>query len=138
MARLVKTVSKAEKRSQLEVLEDLDTLAVGDVVRIRSSDSLHPTSSTIPMDDGFSLFEQAKDLMGHGNIARSAKAIYVELCCRYAGKSQRAIAKVLGYNSETSITKQRKRLKEKLKSDKKLMKRLKMLGDRVVLSIVKV
>ena len=60
VSRLVKAVSAAENRSQLYLLEDLDTVAVGDVVRVKTRDRYNKASSSILMDVGFTLFTQAE------------------------------------------------------------------------------
>jgi len=77
-------------------------------------------------------------LMGHGNVCKEAKAVFVELCCGYTGKSQREIATLLGYGSESSISRQRKRLRVRMAEDKELVKILGQLRRKATLSSVKV
>lgn len=63
IARAIRTIAQAENRSQLSILEDLDTVAIGDIVRIRSFDELNKESGTLPIYDGISLLDQAKNLL---------------------------------------------------------------------------
>jgi hypothetical protein len=60
VARLIKTVSTAEDRSQLYLLEDLDTVAIGDIIRIKTRDRFNKASSSILLEAGFTLFNQAQ------------------------------------------------------------------------------
>jgi len=77
IARTVKTVAQAENRSQLSILEDLDTVAIGDVVRVRSFDELNKESSTLPIYDGISLLEQAKNLLtAAANSAHQVRPVH--------------------------------------------------------------
>ncbi len=79
------------------------------------------------------------DLREHGNCVGRAKAALVELCCRYSGMTQRAIAHMLGYKSETTVGKHRQRFKAVLSNSKKELKRFnKAAGkiERLVKSIV--
>jgi hypothetical protein len=52
VGRLIKTVASAENRSQLQLIEDLDTIAVGDIIRAATWDELNRASSSIPISDG--------------------------------------------------------------------------------------
>src|SRR5262249_6142145 len=60
VARLVKDVASFEDRSQLEVFEDLNTIALGDVIRLTTFDPKNRESTTIPISDGLALVEKAK------------------------------------------------------------------------------
>lgn len=62
MGRVVKILSDFENRSQLQILEDFSTLAIGDVVRLKSQDILNRVDGTLPLDYGVSLVQQAYDL----------------------------------------------------------------------------
>ena len=52
MGRLVKAVALAVNRSQLQIVEDLETIASGDVIRAGTWDLLNRAASTIPITDG--------------------------------------------------------------------------------------
>jgi len=60
IGRLVKDVASFEDRSQLELFEDLNTVAVGDVVRLTTYDRRNRESTTIPISEGLTLVEKAK------------------------------------------------------------------------------
>jgi hypothetical protein len=60
IARLVKTVAETEEKSQLQILDDLQTVAVGDVIRVGTFNPLDAHDQTIPLNDGISLLAQAK------------------------------------------------------------------------------
>ena len=59
--------------------------------------------------------------------ARVAKKVALDLCCRYSGKSQRAVGEHFGYRGNGSVTKQRQRLRELLNDDNSLKRKLKKL-----------
>ncbi|MDM8562628.1 hypothetical protein QUF54_04665 [Candidatus Marithioploca araucensis] len=63
MSHVVSTLAQVENRSQLEVLEDFDTLAIGDVIRIKGLDIFNRNTSTLPFFEGILLIQQAKDLI---------------------------------------------------------------------------
>lgn len=44
VGRLIKTVANAEDRSQLQLIEDLDTIATGDIIRASTWDAEYPLS----------------------------------------------------------------------------------------------
>jgi len=52
MSHVVSTLAQVENRSQLEVLEDFDTLAIGDVIRIKGQDIFNRNASTLPFLEG--------------------------------------------------------------------------------------
>jgi len=62
MSRVVGVVSQAEGRSQLQVFDDLNTAAIGDVIRSCSEDKLDRGSSSLPFLQGMSLIEQTKSM----------------------------------------------------------------------------
>ena len=72
------------------------------------------------------------DIHFHGRRARVAKSITIELCCQLSGKTQREIAVYLGYSSESSIGKQRQRLRDTLGKDKKLQLRMNRMKRRLL------
>lgn len=76
-ARAIKMVALAENLSQLSVLEDFDTIAIGDVVRFKSFDNLNKNSSSLLIHDGISLLEQAKNLLTAGaNSAHQTRPVH--------------------------------------------------------------
>ena len=62
VGRLIRTVALAERRSQLQIIEDLDTVVVGDVIRASMWDELNRTSSSIPFSDGLLLLKRSYDM----------------------------------------------------------------------------
>jgi len=60
------------------------------------------------------------EITEHGRSAGPAKMIALELACRYTGATQRALAKHFGYRSESTVSRQRSRLRERLESNPKL------------------
>ncbi len=67
------------------------------------------------------------DLHFHGRRTQEAKSVAIELCCQLSGKTQRDIGEYFGYGSESSVGKQRGRLREKLEQNKKLKSRMNKL-----------
>lgn len=67
MADALKTLSAAEERSQLEVLNDLLTTSA-DVIRLRVTDA-DSADGTIPLKDGAQIVKHASDLMMAGACA---------------------------------------------------------------------
>lgn len=60
MAQIVETIAKQKKRSQLEILSDLQTASI-DVVRVRYRHSVS-TDGSIPLDQGEALIENAREM----------------------------------------------------------------------------
>lgn len=58
--RLVREFASFEEKSQLEVLEDLNTIALGDIIRLTTFDLTNRASTSIPILDGVALVEKAK------------------------------------------------------------------------------
>jgi hypothetical protein len=73
MARTIKTLAVFESRSQLDLLEDIDTLAIGDVVRVRTFDPQNKNSNSLPFEYGLSLMQRAKSLVIAGACASIEK-----------------------------------------------------------------
>ncbi len=73
MSRTIKTLAIAESRSQLELLEDIDTLTLGDVIRVRTFDPMNKTSSSLPFEYGVSVIQRAKSLVIAGACATVEK-----------------------------------------------------------------
>lgn len=63
MSQVISRLAKFENRSQLEILEDFDTLAIGDVIRIKGQDIFNRNTSTLPFNEGILLIQQAKNLI---------------------------------------------------------------------------
>lgn len=73
----VKTIANASGRSQLEILNDLETVGIGDVVRLSTHDPRNPSSTTIPLIVGVDLFERARKLASAAALAaESPKPVY--------------------------------------------------------------
>jgi hypothetical protein len=62
MGRLIKSVAIAENRSQLQLIEDLETVGIGDIIRTASQDMLNRTSSSLTYDDGVSLLNKSYNM----------------------------------------------------------------------------
>jgi hypothetical protein len=73
MSRTIKTLAIAENRSQLELLEDIDTLTIGDVVRVRTFDPMNTNSSSLPFEYGLSVIQRARNLVIAGACATVEK-----------------------------------------------------------------
>lgn len=63
IGRAVKIIALAEERSQLQILDDLETIGVGDVIRMASEDPFNRSGNTLPLREGLSFVRQAQDLM---------------------------------------------------------------------------
>ena len=59
----------------------------------------------------------AEDLRRHGRAVGERKAMAVELLCRYSAASQRELAPFCGYGQESSVGKQRRKLRENLRGN---------------------
>lgn len=62
IGRLIKSVAIAENRSQLQVVEDLETVGVGDVIRSGTQDLLSRTSHSLLFNEGLSLINKSYGL----------------------------------------------------------------------------
>jgi len=80
MGSAFKTLAESEGKSQLQMLDDLQTRAIGDVVRVASEDRLDKANHTLLLADGIVLHEQAREmaLAGAWNAAQGnhKKPIY--------------------------------------------------------------
>lgn len=63
MSRAVKVLAEVEDKSELQVFEDLNTVAVGDIVRNIGYDPLNRESGTLPYSYGEELIRQIKELL---------------------------------------------------------------------------
>ena len=110
------------QQAEADVYGQIEQKAVyGDVVepwddKVLTADEIMKATSAVYNVTRSSLRE-------HGNRAGIAKGALVELCCRYSGFTQRAIAQWLGYKSESTVGKQRQRLKARLLQDEKEQRR---------------
>lgn len=62
VARLIRTVAEVENKSELTILDDLETAALGDVINLRTYDPLDIHQHTIPLEDGASLLNRARQM----------------------------------------------------------------------------
>ncbi len=62
VARLVKTVAESEDKSELQILDDLQTVAIGDIIRVGTFNPLDAHDHTIALADGLHLLSQAKTM----------------------------------------------------------------------------
>jgi len=77
MKRVVNTLSSFENRSQFEILDDFATIAVGDVIRLKSYDILNRSYTTLKLDEGQNLIQKAKDMMSAAACAAiEPKAVF--------------------------------------------------------------
>lgn len=60
--RLVRVLADVENRSQLQLIEDLETVAIGDVIRFKSFDRLNKFSSSLSLNDGLSFVQQVQEM----------------------------------------------------------------------------
>lgn len=73
MARVIRTVAESENRSQLQVLEDLETITIGDVIRVRTVDEFSQFSGTLSLFDGIQLLNQARNMVTAAALAAIEK-----------------------------------------------------------------
>lgn len=60
VARLVKTIAEVEDKSELQILDDLQTVALGDIVRVRTFDPLDAHDHTLLFVDGRTLLSRIR------------------------------------------------------------------------------
>ena len=70
---------------------------------------------------------EVERLCRHGRTAGKGKVLAVELCCRLTGRSQREVARRLGYGSEGAVSKQRGLWRRLSGEDPRLARRLQRL-----------
>lgn len=63
MGRVIKVLSEVENKSELQVFEDFNTVAIGDVVRNVGYDPLNRESGTLPYSYGEELIKQAYNIV---------------------------------------------------------------------------
>ncbi len=77
MGKVVRVLSEAENRSQIQLIDDFETVGIGDVIRLNEHDKLNRYSSTLPYDEGSLLIQRGKDMLMTGALsAHEAKAYY--------------------------------------------------------------
>ena len=76
VAKVMKTVSETENKSELELLDDLETVAVGDVIGVRTFDPCDIQEHTLPLSDAVSLLTRAR-LLALAGAASAIKALPV-------------------------------------------------------------
>lgn len=74
VSRVIKTVAETEKKSELQVVDDLQTVAIGDVVRVRTIDPLDERDHTIPLMNGINLLDRTRMMA----LAAAASAVAVK------------------------------------------------------------
>lgn len=74
---------------------------------------------------------EVADLHIHGRSAGVAKAIAIELCCRFSGVTQRAVAQHFGYKTDAGISRQRHVLRAACGADKDIRDALRQLTDQL-------
>jgi|CXWL01.1.fsa_nt_gi hypothetical protein len=60
VAQLIRTVAKEVDKSEIQIMDDLETVAIGDIIRVRSFDPLDLNDHTIPLSDGVNLLNRAR------------------------------------------------------------------------------
>jgi len=60
VARLIRTVAEEVDKSEIQIIDDLETVAIGDIIRIRSFDPLDLNDHTLPLVDGVNLLTRAR------------------------------------------------------------------------------
>jgi hypothetical protein len=73
MSRAIKAIASVETRSQLQILDDLETTAVGDIIRVKSFDILNRESNSLPFHEGMSLLRQAQDMTSAAAVSAVEK-----------------------------------------------------------------
>lgn len=80
MSNAFKALADVENKPQLSMLDDLQTKAIGDVIRVGSEDRLDRADHTLLLNDGIALHEQARQmaLAGAWNAAsgKAKKPVY--------------------------------------------------------------
>lgn len=64
--KIVSLLSEQLDKSQLDILEDIETSEVGDVLRVRGFDPLNRHGGTIGIDEGIALFEKGRKMLISG------------------------------------------------------------------------
>ncbi len=80
MSNAFKTLAQAEKKTQLSLLDDLQTNAIGDVIRVGSENRLDKSDHTLLFNEGVLLHEQAREMILAGawnaSIGETKKPVY--------------------------------------------------------------
>lgn len=62
VSRVITTVAEAEDKSELQILDDVETVAIGDIIRFRAFNPIDEHEHTLPLKDGIDLLINAKKL----------------------------------------------------------------------------
>lgn len=62
VAKAIRVISEAENKSEIQLLDDIETAAVGDVLELKTYDVLNVHSHTLPLADGIDLLNKARRL----------------------------------------------------------------------------
>lgn len=60
--RVVNTLAQVEDRSQLQIIEDFETVGTGDIIRVKTEDEFQRHNGTLPLFNGIELMHQARDM----------------------------------------------------------------------------
>lgn len=63
MKKAITVIAQDEGRSQLELIEDFNTIAIGDIIRLNSFDEFNHASSSVLLSHGKALINQSEDLI---------------------------------------------------------------------------
>lgn len=73
MSRAIKAIAAVETRSQLHILDDLETTGVGDIIRVKTIDVLNRESNSLLFHEGLSLLRQAHDMASAAAVSAVEK-----------------------------------------------------------------
>ena len=74
------------------------------------------------------------DLTRHGLAAGDVKMLAVEVMCRHSAATQRQVARMLGYGSESAVGKQRQKFRVRARDEAALLRRYEQLEQKVLSS----
>ena len=77
VSKLVSVVAEVEGKSQLQILDDLQTVGIGDVIRGSTEDVMNRHDHTLPLDEGSRLLDRLRHLAIAGaSSAIEKRAVY--------------------------------------------------------------
>jgi hypothetical protein len=119
-------VERAEE--QLKRLR-LQKVVLGDIERPRGVQlPVDQVEGRVAAEFGVS----AGKLREHGLRVGLAKMVAIEMCCALCGQSQRAVARLYGYRTDGGVTRQRRVLRERMRADPALERRVSDLRRRLL------
>lgn len=62
IVRAIKGIADAESKFELQIIDDLNTIAIGDVIRIHTYDDVFSTNESITLDAGIGILNQTRHL----------------------------------------------------------------------------